>query len=611
MRILVVEDDNLIAKSLVKILTDQRYTIDLATDGQAAWDLIDCYSYDLILLDVVLPKIDGISLCRRLREQGNKTPILLLTAQDASTSKVIGLDAGADDYLAKPFDFQELLARIRALLRRGGSALPPLLKWRNIKLDPSICEVTRDDKLLHLTPKEYGLLEIFLRNPHRVFSCSALIDQLWSLEEPPTEETVRSHIKGLRQKLKVVTDDPIETVYGIGYRLKAPESEKKVKSAKLAQSTKSKLTNHHSSSPSTVSQVWEQVAENLSQRVAVIEQANSVLLTDKLSDELWSQAKQEAHKLVGSLGMFGSNKGSAIAGEIEKLLEAEGKFSQAEVKRFSLLVVALRQEFQRLGCEKICEDEAPLLWVVDGNREFTEELISLATLWGMQVEITPDPLIARKLIVASSPDAVLLDLSVNDTADNAIKLLTELTRRIPPIPVVVFTDVDSLTDRVKIARLGGCRILKKPASSFKTLETVTQLLQNRRTSIEARVMIVDDDPQVLITLQHILTSLGIKVFPLNHPQDFLDTLEIASPDLLILDVEMPDINGIELCQVIRNDPHWNKLPILFLTAHQDAQTIQEIFTAGADDYLSKPIVEAELVTRILNRLQRTYIIRNS
>lgn len=137
MRVLVVEDDNLISTSLVKILTDQHYTVDSATDGQAGWELVDCFNYDLILLDVMLPKLDGISFCRKLRSQGNKTPIFLLTAQDTSTNKVMGLDAGADDYLAKPFDFQELLARIRALLRRGGSTLPPLLEWGNLQLDPS------------------------------------------------------------------------------------------------------------------------------------------------------------------------------------------------------------------------------------------------------------------------------------------------------------------------------------------------------------------------------------------------------------------------------------------------------------------------------------------
>lgn len=160
MRILLIEDDDLIVESLTKALTEQHYVVDVATDGETGWELAEAFVYNLILLDVVLPKLDGFSLCQRLRSQGNQTPILLLTAQDTSTSKVTGLDAGADDYLAKPFDMSEWLARMRALLRRGGASLPPLLEWRNLQLDPSTCEVTCNGQPLHLPPKEYELLEL-------------------------------------------------------------------------------------------------------------------------------------------------------------------------------------------------------------------------------------------------------------------------------------------------------------------------------------------------------------------------------------------------------------------------------------------------------------------
>ncbi|NET49861.1 MAG: response regulator transcription factor, partial [Merismopedia sp. SIO2A8] len=222
MRILLVEDDELVVQALVKTLRNQNYIIDVAADGQAGLELLKSLIYDLIVLDVMLPKLDGITLCQQLRSQGLRTPVLLLTAQNSSTDKVTGLDAGADDYLTKPFDPQELSARIRALLRRNASALPPVLEWGSLRLDPSTCEVTHDSQVLRLTPKEYGLLELFLRNCHRVFSRSAILDHLWSFQETPGEETVTAHIKGLRRKLKSagVTEDPIETVYGIGYRLK-------------------------------------------------------------------------------------------------------------------------------------------------------------------------------------------------------------------------------------------------------------------------------------------------------------------------------------------------------------------------------------------------------
>jgi DNA-binding response OmpR family regulator len=167
MRILLVEDDELISEALVKALTDQHYAIDVATDGQAGCELVEAFAYDLILLDVMLPKLDGISLCRRWRSQGLRSPIILLTSQDSSSKKVMGLDAGADDYVVKPFDLQEMLARIRALLRRGNLTSSPLLEWGNLRLDPSNFAVTYDQQPLRLTPKEYSLLELFLRNRQR------------------------------------------------------------------------------------------------------------------------------------------------------------------------------------------------------------------------------------------------------------------------------------------------------------------------------------------------------------------------------------------------------------------------------------------------------------
>jgi DNA-binding response OmpR family regulator len=222
MRILLVEDDDRIAKALAQTLKDRQYIVDIATDGEMGWDCIEAFDYDLVLLDVMLPKLDGISLCQRLRRSGYTIPVLMLTARDTSDDKVMGLDAGADDYVVKPFDLPELAARIRALLRRGNATLPPVLEWERLRLDPGTCEVTYAGQRLHLTPKEYGLLELLLRNSPRVLSRSTILDRLWSFEDPPTEEAVKVHIKDLRKKLRSVGSPPdlIQTVYGLGYRLK-------------------------------------------------------------------------------------------------------------------------------------------------------------------------------------------------------------------------------------------------------------------------------------------------------------------------------------------------------------------------------------------------------
>jgi len=614
MRILLVEDDELVAKALAKALAGQHHAIDIATDGQAGWELSVACKYDLILLDVMLPKLDGMTFCRRLRSQGDRTPTILVTAKDNSTSKVHGLDAGADDYITKPIDLAELSARIRALLRRGELAAPPVLEWGDLHLDPSTCKVSHNSKPIDLTPKEYGLLELFLRNRHRVFSCGVILDRLWSYdEETPGEDTVRSHIKGLRMKLRAagVLDDPIETVYGIGYRLKSVEQIKTKETAKVRKKA-ARSPQQEQQTLTGVAKVWERVKEKFIGRVATIEQAIALLPQRSLDEQLRSSAEQEAHKLAGSLGMYGFALGSRLARQIENLLQAGVLVTPKRSRQLSELVAALQRELQRSPVqtpELLSIDESPWLLIVEPDRSLSEGLVVEAASRGMRGEIATDPVaIEERLKGRSRPDAVLLDFSA-ETAQAGVKLLTELNAFTPPVPALILTDRDSLLDRVTVARLGGRGFLHKFLPPAQVLDAVTQMLQRCRTTA-ARILAVDDDPQVLQALHALLEPWGIKLSTVNNPLQFWDTLEAVAPDLLILDVEMPQISGIELCQVARNDPRWSSLPILFLTAHADAATMQRVFAAGADDYVSKPIVGPELVSRILNRLERSRLLQN-
>jgi DNA-binding response OmpR family regulator len=221
MRILVVEDDVQIADLLTEALTNRQYVADVARDGEAAWQEIQASDYDLVILDITLPRMDGIQVCRQLRNQQFTTPVLMLTARDTSADKIMGLDAGADDYVVKPFDLEELMARVRALLRRGGS-IQPTLKWGSLSLNPSTYEVTYSEHPLTLTPKEFALLELLVTSGRRVLSRPGIIERMWSLDDSPTEEAVKTHIRTLRQKLRVVgaPDNFIETVHGLGYRMK-------------------------------------------------------------------------------------------------------------------------------------------------------------------------------------------------------------------------------------------------------------------------------------------------------------------------------------------------------------------------------------------------------
>ena len=221
MRLLLVEDDIQLAESLTEILEAQHYVVDTVKDGEAGWYQMQLMTYDLTLLDVTLPYLDGIQLCQRLRSCGYGLPVLMLTARDTSQDKVRGLDSGADAYMVKPFDLSELLAQIRALLRRGSSHSSIILSWENLNLNPSTYEVNYDKHPLRLTPKEFSILELLMRNGRRVLSRAFILESLWSMKSPPDEETVKAHIKSLRNKLKTAGAPKtlIETVHGVGYRL--------------------------------------------------------------------------------------------------------------------------------------------------------------------------------------------------------------------------------------------------------------------------------------------------------------------------------------------------------------------------------------------------------
>jgi DNA-binding response OmpR family regulator len=222
MKILIVEDDCRIATALGEALQDHQYVVDVVGDGRSGLDYAEVGDYDAIILDVMLPEVDGITVCQTLRQRQMAIPILMLTARDASVDKVVGLDAGADDYVVKPFDLHELLARLRALLRRGKAPVMSVLGWGELRLDLGTGMVTYGDRPLALTPKEYALVELLLRHPTQIFSRAVILDRLCALDDdPPSEDAVKTLMRRLRQKLARVgaPSDLIETIYGFGYRL--------------------------------------------------------------------------------------------------------------------------------------------------------------------------------------------------------------------------------------------------------------------------------------------------------------------------------------------------------------------------------------------------------
>ena len=221
MKILIVEDEHLIATSIKKGLEQEHYVVDLAFDGEDGLDLAASGDYDLILLDLMLPKIDGLQVCRQLRQDGIHTPILMLTAKSQLEDKVNGLDSGADDYLTKPFAFEELLARVRALARRPHSAsTAEILKVGDLSLNISTFEVLRSGKNISLSSKEYSLLECLMRHPGQILSKDQIIQHVWSYESDILPNTIEVYIRNLRQKIdQNYSQKLIKTIRGFGYKI--------------------------------------------------------------------------------------------------------------------------------------------------------------------------------------------------------------------------------------------------------------------------------------------------------------------------------------------------------------------------------------------------------
>lgn len=534
MKILVVA----IAEMLACMLSSKNYVVEVANDGEAAWELIVVYEYDLLLIDITPPHLDGISLCRRVREHGYQMQIMLVAGRGSSHDQAIGLDAGADAYMTKPPDPEELIARIRALLRRGGTAFDSVMKWGNLRLDPATREVTYAQQPLFLSPKEFAILEFFVRNGRRVFTYSTILDRLWAYEETPNVDAVRTHIKGLRQKLRRAgaPTDAIETVYGLGYRLKPLAS--------VANSI-----DPHRPAPQPIQQ---QILNALSEQQELDRAAND--LTIEQSD---------------------------------------------------------RQE-------PLFTDERPLLLIIDPDRQLAEQLMNEAVNWGFRSAISTTLAAAELKIEQDEPTVVLLDPNITHPTTDSLKLLAKLTHQTPAVPVLVFTSHDSppeklrqrLTDRLEIAQLGGHSFLSKPLPLAQVLKAVAQAAQQAEAT-KQRVMVVDEDPQILATLKGLLEPWGLSVTTLNEAQQFWETLESCSPDLLILEMNMSILSGDDLCQIVRNDSRWGSLPIIFLTTHPSIETIDRVYSVGADDFVSKPIAGSELVSRVINRLERIELLRNA
>lgn len=597
MRILLIDDDEQLMEVLASKLIEQRYAVDIANTGTMGWEFILLFSYDLVVLDWMLPDLDGVALCRKIRAEGYKMPIILLTARDRYTDKVLGLDAGADDYVVKPFNFDVLTAKLRALLRREINVGSPVLRWHDLSLDPKIHEVQYQNQALPLTPKEYGVIELLMRHPHQVFSPGAIIDNLWAGEDPPGEEAVRTHIKGLRHKLKIagLDKDTIKTIYGVGYCLKADEPSREHSQSRPIKSPSKQ------DQLKTATHLWSKFKDLAFERLANLENLAIALVENRVTDEL-VQAKNSAHKLAGSLGCFGFPQGSKIARQIEQLL---GKpIAQADIEQMIKLTTSLDACLQHQPFEAVETLGKSTLLIVDRYDEnLSQQLDAHAQKSGIETYLAYNLTQATAILEQQSLAAVIYNIVFPDGKD--LKFLHELHQQQPHLPIVVLAKSAQLLDRLELVRQGSNLILEHPIEPNIAISSAIKLVED--LAGKAKVLIVDDDPQVLLSLQISLKPWAFELATLEYAQKLWNVLENFEPDILVLDIEMPNINGIELCQLLRSDRHWQHLPVLFLSVHHDETTQQQAFAIGADDYICKPVTGSVLANRIINRLQRSRI----
>jgi DNA-binding response OmpR family regulator/HPt (histidine-containing phosphotransfer) domain-containing protein len=589
MRILVVEDDPIIAQLIETILQHHKYAVDFAADGQMGLELSGAYEYDAILLDVSLPKKDGIAVCQQIRSGGNTVPILLLTGLNSPADRARGLDAGADDYLGKPFDPEELLARLRAILRRSHQASTPILRWGNLALDPVSATVTYGDKLVSVTPKEYALLELLLRNSKRVFSCDAILDHLWSYDGTPSEEAIRTHIKGLRHKLKLAgaAPDLIETVYGIGYRLKPINSP----------------------DVNLLDDTWEKFKGQVHEQVAVLERLAVRFLNQDLQSDWQEIGRNIAHSLSGSLGMFGFSLSSELARQIEKLLSGRKDLTVEQGQWLFSMVAALQEELDRpvslpdLYCFE--PDDATDILLVSSDLELDRSIQSISIDRQWQIQIVPTIAAAKSQLQQHPTRSILLAPGIAQKTEEVVRLLVEVSKHIPAVPVILLADTLAL--HPEIDRMGTCISIcsTSPAEIVLSIEEAIAQVESTQT----HVLIVDDDLKILAILRALLVPWGFRITTLSDPDRFWEVVSVAKPDLLILDVEMPTMSGLDLCQSVRHRAEWSQLPIIFLTAHLEPSLIQQVFAIGADDFVTKPVVGPEIISRITNLMERQQVQR--
>ncbi len=545
MKILVADHDEFVRVLLSKTLNSYSHTVEVVGDGQTALEMATTYSYDLIISNVLLPGLDGISLCQQLRARRDGTPILLLTESDTPTGVAAGLDAGADDYMIKPLDLVELVARVRALLRRKDLALvPTAITWGNLRLNSDSAEVMYHDQLLSLTPKEYGLLKLLMQHPQRVFSRSVILDLIWSSEVNPIEGTVTNHIKELRQKLKAagMTVDIIETVYGLGYRLKAPPQ-----------------------------------PETLSPEKALVPKVASPATDPYANQPINPSANQDANQYAKVMIV---DDDQATLDALDYLLYPWGLqvISLSQPERFWDVLTTATPDLLVLNLELLTLDSLDLCQRVRQDKA-----------WG---------------------DLPIVAIATNTHAESVQKMFVVGVDDFVSKPIVgpeLVTRVVSRLERLRYRDQARTQLAQVPQTQ--PAIAVNDQVNNRAAAKSAsaamayaNLLLVDDQPDNLRALAAILNGQGYKVRKAISGEIALDAIASLPPDLVLLDVKMLGMNGYEVCATLKANEQTRHIPVIFLSALDNTADKMKAFAVGGADYITKPFQAEEVLARVKHQL---------
>ena len=360
-------------------------------------------------------------------------------------------------------------------------------------------------------------------------------------------------------------------------------------------------------------ELWPRTRATMLARVDVLEQAGRAAADGRLIGALRQRAADEAHRLAGALGTFGLPEGTRLARELETRYAGGSYLTAVDGAELTEAAARLRSEIERRSAAPAAPPATPITSPVAEWAGSIGDAVLVLTSDAALSDTAREALAGGPVRVAAAADpqgaaaagprplAVLLDVSAGDAEWRA---LSQVAARFPGVAVIVATERGELPDRLRAVQLGARGFLQKPLSAESVRDAVAAVLPAPGRARPPRVLCVDDDPQLLAAIGAVLEPRGIEVHTLDDPLHFWTRLGEVAPDLLVLDIEMPHVNGIELCRVVRADPRWRSLPVVFLTARTEAETVYRVFAAGADDYVAKPFVGPELVARIHNRLER-------